>query len=57
MSSLPPKAKTIEKYLGNDFKVLASVGHIRKDTKVDVHDNFAVTYEIDPDHKKSHRWT
>ena len=48
----PAKAKTIEKYLGNDFKVLASVGHIRKDTKVDVHDNFAVTYEIDPDHKK-----
>lgn len=47
----PAKAKTIEKYLGADFKVLASVGHIRKDTKVDVHDNFAVTYEIDPDHK------
>ena len=47
----PAKAKTIEKYLGRDFKVLASVGHIRKDTKVDVHDNFAVTYEIDPDHK------
>lgn len=47
----PAKAKTIEKYLGSDFKVLASVGHIRKDTKVDVHDNFAVTYEIDQDHK------
>ena len=47
----PAKAKTIEKYLGSDFKVLASVGHIRKDTKVDVHNNFAVTYEIDPDHK------
>lgn len=47
----PAKAKTIEKYLGSDFKVIASVGHIRKDTKVDVHDNFAVTYEIDPDHK------
>lgn len=47
----PAKAKTIEKYLGSNFKVLASVGHIRKDTKVDVHDNFAVTYEIDPDHK------
>ena len=47
----PAKAKTIEKYLGSDFKVLASVGHIRKNTKVDVHDNFAVTYEIDPDHK------
>ena len=31
----PAKAHTIEKYLGADFKVLASVGHIRKDTKVD----------------------
>ena len=29
----PAKAKTIEKYLGADFKVLSSVGHIRKDTK------------------------
>ena len=46
----PAKAKTIEKYLGKDYKVMSSVGHIRKDTKVDVHDNFAVTYEIDPDH-------
>ena len=25
----PAKAKTIEKYLGKDFKVLSSVGHIR----------------------------
>ncbi|MDO4759525.1 MAG: type I DNA topoisomerase [Candidatus Saccharibacteria bacterium] len=48
----PAKAKTIEKYLGGDFKVLSSIGHIRKDTKVDVHDNFAVTYEIDPGHQK-----
>lgn len=47
----PAKAKTIEKYLGADFKVLASVGHIRKDTKVDKA-TFDVTYEIDPDHKK-----
>ena len=39
----PAKAKTIEKYLGNDFKDLASVGHILKDTKVDVHDNLAET--------------
>ena len=48
----PAKAKTIEKYLGKDFTVLSSVGHIRKDTKVDVDNNFTVTYEIDPDHKK-----
>lgn len=46
----PAKAHTIEKYLGSDFKVLASVGHIRKDTKVDK-STFEVTYEIDPDHK------
>ena len=48
----PAKAKTIEKYLGKDFKVLSSVGHIRKDTKVDVNNNFAVTYEVDPSHAK-----
>ena len=47
----PAKAHTIEKYLGSDFKVLASVGHIRKDTKVDK-ETFDVTYELDPDHKK-----
>ena len=42
----PAKARTIEKYLGPDFKVLASVGHIRKDTKVDK-TTFDVTYEIE----------
>lgn len=47
----PAKAHTIEKYLGKDFKVLASVGHIRKDTKVDKN-TFDVTYEIDPEHTK-----
>ena len=47
----PAKAHTIEKYLGSDFKVLASVGHIRKDTKVDK-ETFDVTYEIDPEHNK-----
>ncbi|MBQ8157384.1 type I DNA topoisomerase [Candidatus Saccharibacteria bacterium] len=46
----PAKAHTIEKYLGSDFQVLASVGHIRKDTKVDKN-TFDVTYEIDPGHK------
>ncbi len=48
----PAKAKTIEKYLGHDFHVLSSVGHIRKDTKVDIKNDFAVTYEIDPGHTK-----
>ena len=47
----PAKAHTIEKYLGSDFQVLASVGHIRKDTKVDKN-TFDVTYEIDPGHKQ-----
>ena len=47
----PAKAQTIEKYLGSDFKVLASVGHIRKDTKVDK-STFEVTYELDPEHAK-----
>ena len=46
----PAKAHTIEKYLGEDFQVLASVGHIRKDTKVDKN-TFDVTYEVDPGHK------
>ncbi|MCL1840030.1 type I DNA topoisomerase [Candidatus Saccharibacteria bacterium] len=47
----PAKAKTIEKYLGKNFKVMASVGHIRQDTKVDKK-TFDVTYEINPDHNK-----
>ena len=46
----PAKAHTIEKYLGSDFKVLASVGHIRKDVEVDKN-TFDVKYEIDPEHK------
>ena len=56
----PAKAKTIEKYLGKDFKVLSSVGHIRsiaKKTKdgtapIDVKDGFKTVYEVDPDKKK-----
>jgi len=56
----PAKAKTIEKYLGSDFKVLSSVGHIRsiaKKTKdgtppIDVKNGFKTTYEIDPEKKK-----
>ncbi|MEP7205179.1 MAG: type I DNA topoisomerase [Candidatus Saccharibacteria bacterium] len=57
----PAKAKTIEKYLGSDFKVLSSVGHIRsiaKKTKdgtppIDVNDNFKTIYEIDSEKKKT----
>lgn len=48
----PAKAKTIEKYLGKDYKVMSSVGHVRKDTKIDPNDNFAVTYEVEEGHVK-----
>lgn len=56
----PAKAKTIEKYLGSDFHVLSSVGHIRSIPKktsngkppIDVENNFATQYEIDPEKKK-----
>ena len=47
----PAKAKTINKYLGKDFKVLASYGHIRdlpsKDGSVRPDEDFAMTWEID----------
>jgi DNA topoisomerase-1 len=57
----PAKAKTIEKYLGSDFTVLSSVGHIRsiaKKTKdgtppIDVANNFSTTYEVDAEKKKT----
>lgn len=57
----PAKAKTIEKYLGKDFHVLSSVGHIRsivKKTKdgtppIDVKNGFETTYEVDPEKKKT----
>ena len=46
----PAKAKTINKYLGKDYKVLASFGHIRdlipKSGAVDPDNNFAMHYEI-----------
>ena len=56
----PAKAKTIEKYLGSDFKVLSSIGHIRsivKKTKdgtppIDVDNEFKTTYEVDPEKRK-----
>jgi len=57
----PAKAKTIEKYLGSDFQVLSSIGHIRsiaKKTKtgtppIDVKNGFETTYEVDPEKKKT----
>ena len=46
----PAKAKTIEKYLGADFQVLASYGHIRdlppKDGSVRPDDDFSMDWEI-----------
>jgi DNA topoisomerase-1 len=52
----PSKAKTINKYLGKDFKVIASVGHImdlpKKGLGVDVENNFEPTYEELPGKKK-----
>ena len=52
----PAKAKTIEKYLGRDFTVKSSFGHIRdlpkKGLNVDIDKNFAPTYEVPADKKK-----
>jgi len=46
----PAKSKTIVKYLGSDFKVLPSIGHVRdlraKDGSVDTEHDFAFTWEI-----------
>ena len=52
----PAKAKTIEKFLGKEFKVLSSYGHIRdlkkKEFSLDIKDNFKPNYEIPADKKK-----
>lgn len=56
----PAKAKTIEKYLGKDFKVLSSVGHIRSIPKkvkggkepIDIKAGYKTEYEIDPEKTK-----
>ena len=52
----PAKAKTINKYLGRDFIVKASIGHIKdlpsKGLGVDVQNDFEPTYEIIPDSRK-----
>lgn len=46
----PSKAKTLKKYLGNDFEVLASYGHVRdlipKNGAVDPNNHFAMKYEL-----------
>lgn len=52
----PAKAKTIEKFLGKDFFVTSSMGHIRdlekKDFGIDIQNNFTPKYEITSDKKK-----
>ena len=52
----PAKAKTINKYLGKDYTVLASYGHVRdlppKNGSVDPDDSFAMKWEVASDSKK-----
>jgi len=52
----PAKAKTINKYLGSDYTVLASYGHVRdlppKDGSVDPEDGFAMQWEVGADSRK-----
>jgi len=52
----PAKSSTIEKYLGKDYKVLASIGHIRdlpsKDGSVDVDNDFEMKYQTSKDKEK-----
>ena len=52
----PAKAKTIEKFLGKDYVVRSSFGHIRdlpkKGLNIDKDNNFAPTYEVSADKKK-----
>ncbi len=52
----PAKAKTIEKFLGSDYRVLASFGHVRalpsKQGSVDTANDFEPKYDVLPDSKK-----
>ena len=52
----PAKAKTIEGYLGKDYKVVSSYGHVRDlpkdDMAIDVKNGFTPTYEISKDKKE-----
>ncbi len=53
----PAKAKTINRYLGPDFEVKASMGHVRdlpsKGLNVDIENNFEPTYDIMPGKKRT----
>ena len=52
----PAKAKTIEGYLGKDFKVVSSYGHVRDlpkgDKAIDIENGFRPTYEVTADKKE-----
>lgn len=52
----PAKAKTIEGYLGKDYKVSSSMGHVRDLPKgngaIDIENNFEPTYEVSPEKKE-----
>lgn len=52
----PAKAKTIEGYLGKDYKVASSYGHVRDlpkgDKAIDIKNKFKPTYEVTPDKKE-----
>lgn len=52
----PAKAKTIEKYLGKDFAVKSSYGHVRDlekgNSAIDVHQHFKSTYVVSPEKQK-----
>lgn len=52
----PAKAKTIEKFLGKDFVVKSSFGHIRdlskKDISIDIENNFEPNYQVPSDKQK-----
>ena len=51
----PAKAKTIEGYLGKDFVVKSSYGHVRdlasKGIAIEIENNFHPNYEVSPDKK------
>ncbi len=52
----PAKAKTIEGYLGKDFMVMSSYGHVRdlgkKENAIDIENDFSPNYEVSSDKKK-----
>ncbi len=53
----PAKVRTINKYLGSGFEVMASMGHVRdlpsKSLNVDIENNFEPTYDITPGKKRT----